>query len=195
MFLAVGVISARTGPTRQREPSSSSANSSTLAALSVTRQVRSSSSRSSCAISYDHHTHSRAVSGAAHGAGPAGWARPLTFMYPCAAERRRAVGVSPTRRSRRRRTRKRHNATAAKTPAPTASSAKFGGVPVRITRRRPPSGRYPQSDRPRSAAAARPGSCPAVRRAGQERPRCARCWCWPHRYRPRAGRRSPSRAR
>src|SRR6516165_9222876 len=77
----VGVISAFTGPTRQRASSSStSANGSTLLPLSVVDQRRLPlESRSSCAISYDHHTQGRALSGAAVGAGPAGCVRPLTF--------------------------------------------------------------------------------------------------------------------
>src|SRR5262249_17282566 len=70
----VGVISAFTGPTRQRASSSStSANGSTLLRLSVVSQRRLPlESRSSCAISYDHHTQGRLLRGAAVGAGPAG---------------------------------------------------------------------------------------------------------------------------
>src|SRR6516162_3701116 len=77
----VGVISAFTGPTRQLALSSStSAKVSTLLRLSVVCQRRLPlESRSSCAISYDHHTQGRALSGAAVGAGPAGCVRPRTF--------------------------------------------------------------------------------------------------------------------
>src|SRR6516165_647607 len=77
----VGVISALTGPTRQRpSPSSTSAKVSTLLRLSVVSQRRLPlESRSSCAISYDHHTHGRALRGADVAVGPAGCVRPLTF--------------------------------------------------------------------------------------------------------------------
>ena len=77
----VGVTSADTGPTRQWLPSAStSANGATLAALStVCQRALPRESRCSSAISYAHHTHGRADSGAAAGAGSAGSARPVTL--------------------------------------------------------------------------------------------------------------------